>query len=181
MHNVDGLLNEDGSITQIVDAILHVDGHSERTTFSVANLSKLDIILGFTWLTEHNPEINLKTCKVIMSYCPDKCHTCQKEVQEEQKVFRKSLDCIQTCRQGPFPSLAEDEPMTEFNSKAFELAPNADLGESPEDQMSEGDHLLCISMPPPSKEIQASQTTSQRLVKAHQRHVGTNTEVPEHL
>jgi len=55
---MDGLLNEDGSITQIVDAILRVDGHSERTMFAVANLGKLDIILGFTWLVEYNPEIN---------------------------------------------------------------------------------------------------------------------------
>ena len=61
MHNVDSSLNEDGSITQIVDAILHIDGHSERTTFAVANLSKLDIILGFTWLVEHNPEVNWQT------------------------------------------------------------------------------------------------------------------------
>ena len=77
---MDGSLNEDGSITQIVDVILHVDGHSERTTFTVANLGKLDIILGFTSLTEHNPEINWKTCKVTISHCSDKCHTCHKEV-----------------------------------------------------------------------------------------------------
>ena len=90
MHNVDGLLNKDGSITQVLDVILHVDGHSERTTFAVANLSKLDIILGFTWLVEHNLEINWQSCKVSLSCCPDKCHTCRSEVREEQKALRKS-------------------------------------------------------------------------------------------
>ena len=50
VHNVDGSLNEDGSITQIVDVILCVDGHSERTTFAVVNLSKLVI---------HYPQIHL--------------------------------------------------------------------------------------------------------------------------
>jgi len=67
VHNMDSSLNEDGSITQIVDAILHIDGHSERTTFAVTNLSKLDIILGFTWIAEHNPEINWQTRKVTLS------------------------------------------------------------------------------------------------------------------
>jgi len=61
IYNVDGSPNESGSITEIVDAILHFDSHSERTTFVVTNLSRQDIILGFTWLEEHNPEINWKT------------------------------------------------------------------------------------------------------------------------
>ena len=87
VHNVDGSLNEDGSITQIVDAILRVDGHSERTTFAVANLGKLDIILSFTWLVEHNPEIDWQTRKVTLSRCPDKCHTCRKEIWEEQMAL----------------------------------------------------------------------------------------------
>ena len=53
----------------------------------VNNLGKLDIILGFTWLVEHNPEINWQTHKVPLSHCPDKCHMCRTEVQEEQKAL----------------------------------------------------------------------------------------------
>ena len=44
-----------------MDVILQVDGHMERTTFVVTNLGKQDIILGFTWLQEHNPEIDWQT------------------------------------------------------------------------------------------------------------------------
>ena len=87
MHNVDGLLNEDGSVTEIVDTILHVNGHSKRNMFAVANLGKLDIILRFTWLVEHNPEINWQTCKIALSCCLYKCHTCRTEVLEEQKAL----------------------------------------------------------------------------------------------
>jgi len=58
---VDGSPNESGSITEIVDAILCFDGHSERTMFAVTNLGRQDIILRFTWLEEHNPEIDWKT------------------------------------------------------------------------------------------------------------------------
>ena len=76
VYNMDGLPNESGSIIEIVDVILHFNGHSERTTFSVTNLGRQDIILGFTWLEEHNLEIDWQTQKVSMSHCPSKCHTC---------------------------------------------------------------------------------------------------------
>ena len=43
---------------EIVDMILWYNGHMERTSFAVTNLGKQDIVLGFTWLQEHNPEID---------------------------------------------------------------------------------------------------------------------------
>ena len=67
MFNVDGSPNEVGSITEIIDVILHYEGHMERTSFTVTSLGKQDIILGFTWLQEHNPEINWWTWEVAMS------------------------------------------------------------------------------------------------------------------
>ena len=79
---------------EIVDAILQFNDHSEHTSFAVTSLGKLDIILGFTWLQEHNLEIHWQTREVTMSHCPDKCHTCQTEVVEEQRVHRKSLQHI---------------------------------------------------------------------------------------
>jgi hypothetical protein len=88
--NVDGSPNEAGSIREIVDVILRVNGHTERTTFVVTNLGKQDIILGFTWLEEHNPEIDWQTRQVKMSRCPTKCHACQAKVREEQKETCKT-------------------------------------------------------------------------------------------
>ena len=76
VYNMDGSPNEAGSITEIVDAILHYKGHMERTSFAVISLGKQDIILGFTWLQEHNPEINWQTQEVVMSQCPARCHMC---------------------------------------------------------------------------------------------------------
>ena len=76
VYNVDGSPNKSGSITKVVDAILHFNGHSERTTFAVTNLRRQDIILSFTWLMDHNLEIDWQTQKVSMSCCPSKCHTC---------------------------------------------------------------------------------------------------------
>ena len=81
--NVDGTHNEAGSIMEIVDTILWYNGHTKRTSFAVTNLGKQDIILRFTWLQEHNPEIDWRTRKVVMSQCPDKCHTCRMDVQKQ--------------------------------------------------------------------------------------------------
>ena len=71
--------------------------------------------------------------------------------------------------------------MPEFNSESLELLAEVDPDASSEDQVLEGDRLLYISVLPAPEDTQASQTTSQRLAEAHQKHVGTNTEIPEHL
>jgi Retroviral aspartyl protease len=112
--NVDGSPNEAGSIMEIVNAVLRYDGHTEGTFFAVTSLGKQDIILGFTWLQEHNPEINWKTRKVLMSRCPDKCCTCRSEVQAERKEQWKVECHVCACRSGPHPLLAEEESESEF-------------------------------------------------------------------
>ena len=56
--NVDGTLNLAGSITYIADMILRYAGHSEQTSFAVTSLGRQSMLLGFDWLTKHNPEIN---------------------------------------------------------------------------------------------------------------------------
>ena len=61
--NVDGTRNEAGSITEIVDTILWYNGHMERTSFTITNLRKQDLILRFTWLQEHNLELTGKLGK----------------------------------------------------------------------------------------------------------------------
>jgi len=78
---------------------------------------------------------------------------CRKEFREEQKGLQKSTEQIHVCRQGPFLSLADDESMPEFDSETFDFTPDEDLNDDPEDQMSEGDRLLCTSVLPLSEEI----------------------------
>ena len=58
VYNVDGTLNEAGSISEVVHLILHYKNHSERTTFAVTCLGKQKLLLGHSWLWNHNPEID---------------------------------------------------------------------------------------------------------------------------
>jgi hypothetical protein len=83
VYNVNGTLNEAGAISGIVDVVLRYKGHTERAQFAVTGLGKQDLILGYTWLREHNPEVDWQTNMVKMSHCPAKCRTCTKEVKAE--------------------------------------------------------------------------------------------------
>jgi hypothetical protein len=58
VYNIDGTPNEGSAICKIADVILQYNGHAERTQFVIMQLGKQSMILGFTWLCEHNPEIN---------------------------------------------------------------------------------------------------------------------------
>jgi len=71
--NVDGTANTAGSISEVAELILLYEGHSERALFSVTGLGKQNMILGHTWLKEHNPEVNWQTGKVEMSRCSPRC------------------------------------------------------------------------------------------------------------
>ena len=70
VYNMDGTPNEAGSITEVVNLILHYKNHSERTTFCVTSLGKQKLILGHSWLRKHNHEIDWSTGKVQMTQCP---------------------------------------------------------------------------------------------------------------
>jgi hypothetical protein len=64
VYNVDGTANEASAITEIADVILCYKGHAERTQFAVTSLGKQSMILGFTWLREHNLKIDWQTKEV---------------------------------------------------------------------------------------------------------------------
>ena len=73
VYNIDGTPNEAGSICAVVDLVLRYWAHAERATFAVTSLGKQDMILGYTWLWEHNPEIDWERGSLQLSQCPSTC------------------------------------------------------------------------------------------------------------
>ena len=63
MYNVDRTLNQGGLITHETTMMMSHKGHHEKAVFEVCDLGKSNIIIGFTWLKKHNPEIDWKTGK----------------------------------------------------------------------------------------------------------------------
>ena len=109
VYNVDGTLDNDGSITKVVSLILHYKNHLEKTTLAVTGLGGQKLLLGHSWVQKHNPEIDWAKGKVRMSRCPLQCCSgCRDELQQErikQKAEAKSMD---TCSVGPLPEIDHD-------------------------------------------------------------------------
>src|SRR5258708_6441937 len=74
VHNVDGSLNENGSVTEEVHVTLHFGHHSERVHLAVANLGQQMVIIGHSWLTLHNPEVDWVSQKVLTMRSTPTCH-----------------------------------------------------------------------------------------------------------
>src|SRR3981189_782880 len=108
VYNVDGTANEAGAITEIADVILRYKGHAEQTQLAVTSLGKQTMILGLTWLREHNPEIDWQTKEVRMSRCPLQCSTCRAQVKGKPTADNVATAQIHACRAGSFPVLIEE-------------------------------------------------------------------------
>jgi hypothetical protein len=113
VYNIDGTLNKAGSIREVVDVILHYKDHSEWVQFTVTGLRKQNVILGYTWLKEHNLEVDWVTREVKMSRCPSHYSTCRKEIKQECHQHQAEACHLRTCRAGPMPTredVSEDIP-----------------------------------------------------------------------
>ena len=109
MYNIDGTPNEAGSITEVVHLILHHKNHSERTVFAITGLGKQKLLLGHSWLRNHNPEIDWVKGEVKMSRCPPRCCSgCWDELHQEriiQKAEAKRMDIFSA---GSWPEIDHD-------------------------------------------------------------------------
>ena len=101
VYNIDSTLNEAGSVNEIVDVVLRYNGHTERALFAVTSLGKQDMILGYTWLREHNPEIDWASKEVRMSWCPSRCLTCREEASAPKVRFGTDPNSVQTGTEPP--------------------------------------------------------------------------------
>jgi len=67
VYNVDGSPNEAGQISEVVDIVLRYKTHAERMLLAVSSLGKQNMILSYTWLKDHNLEVNWQTGEVQMN------------------------------------------------------------------------------------------------------------------
>jgi len=165
VYNVDGTPNEQGAICDIVDIIMRFHDHTKQAQFAVTGLEKSQMILGLSWLQEHNPKINWAMSEVKMSHCPSRCCTCENKVTQECKVHKASAMRIHTCWAGPLPDPEVDQSY--IPDKFLDL-PNlcaddngADDDDGVDIPLEDGDHILVASIPPEEEFISASLTTSQ--------------------
>jgi len=153
--NVDGSPNKTGQISEVADIVLHYKIHSERTLLAVSNLGKQSMILGYTWLKDHNPEVNWQTGEVQMNRCPPRCEGCC-TIQKEQMSRRKmEIQAINVCRSRPIPEYVEDLEEDETPLQIGEV------------EYEQGDRLFMtrILSEPTAKDLRATSTISQKLAE----------------
>ena len=79
VYNVDGSRNSVGSITHEATLIMIHKGYREKVTFEICDLGKVNLIIGYTWLKEHNLENNWNTGEIEFTQCPSECNMAKPE------------------------------------------------------------------------------------------------------
>jgi len=153
--NVDGSPNEAGRISEVVDIVLCYKTYSERTLLAISNLGKQSMILSYTWLKDHNPEVNWQTKKVQMNrYFPqcEKCHMMRKEQASRKKMEARAVNI---CRSRPSSEYAEDSERDETPLWICEV------------EYETGDRLFMtrILPEPAAEDLRATSMISQKLAE----------------
>ena len=185
IYNIDGTLNEAGSIREEVDLIMRYGDHSERTTFAVTSLGRVPIIIGHTWLVQHNPTIDWITGEVTMSRCPDECGIKRIQANRAQRIRRRRKTPQSPSVATPKPDLppipptpdrpymlalpTPSEKVSHQNDTTVGKSPGDD-GEddlrggvgSEEDGIGEGDRIFVVFLHPEQR-IGATSSISTRL------------------
>ena len=113
------------------------------------------MILSYTWLKNHNLEVNWQTGEVQMNRCPPQCEGCR--VMQKEQALRKRMEtrALNVCQSRPPPEYAEDleEDKAPVWTREAEYKP--------------GDWLFMTRILPDStaEDLHAISTTSQKLAE----------------
>jgi len=157
--NMDGSPNEAGQISKVVDIVLCYKTHSERTLLTVSNLGKQSMILGYTWLKDHNPEVNWQTGEVQMNRCPPRCEECRAIRKERASQRKIEARAINVCRSGPPLEYVEDLEEDKTPLQIYEV------------EYEQGDRLFMtrILPEPAAEDLCAISMISQKLAEGAHR------------
>src|SRR3981189_278603 len=133
------------------------------------------MILGFTWLRKHNPEIDWQTKEVRMSRCPPQCSTCRTEAKVKCQAEHVATVQIHACRTGSFPVLIEE--IIDKDSYPSEGVSEPDRGVADDDthfddgfddEIEDSDRIFVAHIHGEDAEhlIRAASTVSQHLAEA---------------
>ena len=106
------------SITHCAEIIIQFQEHHEKVTAEVTDLEKNQIILSYTWLLCHNPEIDWTTGTVKMTRCPWTCHTLKGKPPFAGQIESEEQDSLTHIL-----ALKQEESTPKTDSKTANLVP----------------------------------------------------------
>jgi len=71
--NVDGTPNKTGQITEYIRAYVEIGSHKTTQHLFVTNLGNKEMIIGYSYLYKHNPNIDWQKGQWEFTRCPDTC------------------------------------------------------------------------------------------------------------
>ena len=103
--NADGTPNVAGLIRQYVRAYVEIGSHKSTHFFFVTDLGDKNMLLGYSYLFKHNPQIDWQAGEWEFTRCPDTCAArvrkmqasileASDELQEELELLESSTDTI---------------------------------------------------------------------------------------
>jgi len=113
VYNVDGTLNQEGSITHEVTLMMSHKGHKEKVVFEVCDLGKSTVIIGYTWLQKHNPMIDWKTGDIKFTRCPQECNVATKKCKQKKALAFKYKASVEEVDEEAEEEECEDDEETE--------------------------------------------------------------------
>jgi hypothetical protein len=141
----------------------------------VTGLGKQDLILGYTWLCEHNLEVDWQTNAVKMSHCPAKCCTCSEEVKAEKQEKQQEACRAQACHTRPIPSVDDNlhdipDLMPDLDdTDCDDPGPSGRKPDTPAtadgESIEEGDWIFATCFHNEPAEVCATQNISQQLAE----------------
>ena len=94
-------------------------GHHEKAVFKVCDLGKSNIIISFTWLKKHNPEIDWKTGNVQFTRCPQECNVAIQEYKKKHANTFKYKGSVEEVNDDVEESEIEDEVNVETEEDIY--------------------------------------------------------------
>jgi len=89
VYNVDGTLNQGGSITHEVTLMMSHKVHKKKAVFEVCDLGKSTVIIGYTWLQKYNPMIDWKPGDIKFTRCLWECNIATKKCKQKKALAFK--------------------------------------------------------------------------------------------
>jgi len=92
VYNADGTPNTNGKITHEVELRFIIQGHATKGWFHVVDLGNKSMIIGMSWLRDHNPVIDWETGRIEFKRCPTSCGGSSQTLQNIQALILESKD-----------------------------------------------------------------------------------------
>ncbi len=87
-YNIDGMLNCDGTVSDVAILELQVGEHCGHVVFMVTDIRAEDVIIGLDCLHKRNPDVDGDAGMLRLSGCPESCRTHRPDLTPAQMDMR---------------------------------------------------------------------------------------------